>query len=303
MAEAAFDLVVIGGGPGGYVAAIRAAQLGMKTALVERDQLGGICLNWGCIPTKALLRSSEIYHLLHHLDEFGFSAKDIRFDAGKVVARSRAVAKQLSNGVAYLLRKNKVAVFDGHGRLAGQGRLSVEKDGKPVTELAAEHIALATGARARSLPGLEPDGERVWTYKEAMVPSAIPKSLLVIGSGAIGIEFASFYRDMGAEVTVVEVLDRVLPVEDEEISSFARKSFEKQGIKIHTAATVKGLKRGRDKVTAQIEAGGKAFEVTVERVILAVGIVGNVEEIGLDGTAVKIEKSHILVDERLRTGE
>src|SRR5262249_14009815 len=186
MADTAFDMIVLGGGPGGYVAAIRAAQLGMKTALVERDQLGGICLNWGCIPTKALLRSSEIYHLLHRLDEFGFSAKDIRFDAGKVVARSRAVAKRLSNGVAYLLRKNKVSVFDGHGRLGGKGRLAVEKDGKPVTELTGEHIVLATGARARALPGVEPDGERVWTYKEAMVPKAIPKSLLVIGSGAIG---------------------------------------------------------------------------------------------------------------------
>src|SRR5271163_676881 len=284
MAETSFDLIVLGSGPGGYVAAIRAAQLGMKTALVERDQLGGICLNWGCIPTKALLRSSEIFHLLHRLDEFGFSAKDIRFDAGKIVARSRAVAKQLSNGVGYLLRKNKVSVFDGHGRLAGRGRLAVEKDGNPVAELTAEHIVLATGARARSLPGLEPDGEQVWTYKEAMVPAEIPKSLLVVGSGAIGIEFASFYQDMGAEVTVVEVLDRVLPVEDEEISAFARKSFEKQGIKIHTAATVAAIERGRDKVTAQIEAGGKVFEVSVERVILAVGIVGNVEEIGLDGT-------------------
>src|SRR5438034_1113265 len=268
MAETSFDVIVVGGGPGGYVAAIRAAQLGMKTALVEREHLGGICLNWGCIPTKALLRSSEIYHLLHRLDEFGFSAKDISFDPGKIVARSRAVAKQLSNGVAYLLRKNKVSVFDGHGRLAGKGRLAVEKDGTPVAELAAEHIILATGARARALPGLEPDGQRIWTYKEAMVPAAIPKSLLVVGSGAIGIEFASFYRDMGAEVTVVEVLDRVLPVEDEEISGFARKSFEKQGIKIHTSATVKALKRGRDNVAAQIAAGGKAVEITVERVIL-----------------------------------
>src|SRR5271166_4309821 len=237
MPNQSFDLIVLGGGPGGYVAAIRAAQLGMKAAVVEREHLGGICLNWGCIPTKALLRSSEIYHLLQRLDDFGFSAKNISFDAAKVVARSRAVAKQLSNGVAYLLRKNKVTVFDGQGRLAGKGRLAVAKDGNPIAELAAEHIVLATGARARSLPGLEPDGERVWTYKEAMVPPAIPKSLLVVGSGAIGIEFASFYHDMGAEVTVVEVLDRVLPVEDEEISAFARKSFEKQGIKIHTAAT------------------------------------------------------------------
>jgi len=292
MAETSFDLIVLGGGPGGYVAAIRAAQLGMKTALVEREHLGGICLNWGCIPTKALLRSSEIYRLLHRLDEFGFSAKDIRFDAGKVVARSRAVAKQLSNGVAYLLRKNKVTVIDGHGRLAGTGRLAVEKNGEPVAELAAEHIVLATGARARSLPGLEPDGEQVWTYKEAMVPAAIPKSLLVVGSGAIGIEFASFYHDMGAEVTVVEVLDRVLPVEDEEISAFARKSFEKQGIKIHTGAKVASLERNGENVTARIESGGQGAAVTVERVILAVGIVGNVEDIGLENTGVTVERTH-----------
>jgi dihydrolipoamide dehydrogenase len=303
VAETSFDLVVLGGGPGGYVAAIRAAQLGMKTALVEREHLGGICLNWGCIPTKALLRASEIYHLLHHLDEFGFSAKDIRFDAGTVVARSRAVAKQLSNGVAYLLRKNKVAVFDGHGRLAGNGGLAVVKNGEPVAELAAQHIVLATGARARSLPSLEPDGERVWTYKEAMVPSAIPQSLLVVGSGAIGIEFASFYHDMGAEVTVVEVLDRVLPVEDEEISAFARKSFEKQGIKIHTGATVAALERNDNSVVARIEGGGQGTKLEVERVILAVGIVGNVEDIGLENTGVAVEKSHVVVDEWLRTGE
>src|SRR5579863_8690563 len=258
-----FDLVVVGGGPGGYVAAIRAAQLGIKTAVVERDQLGGICLNWGCIPTKALLRASEIHHLLHHLDQFGFSARDISYDAKKIVARSRAVAKQLSNGVGFLLRKNKVTVLSGAARLAGKGKVTVAKDRKPVAELAAPHIILATGARARALPGIEPDGKLVWTYKEAMVPAAIPKSLLVVGSGAIGIEFASFYRDMGAEVTVVELLDRILPVEDEEISAFARKSFEKQGIKIHTGASLKSLKRGRDSVTAQIEAAGKAQDITV----------------------------------------
>ncbi|HEY3910591.1 MAG TPA: dihydrolipoyl dehydrogenase [Stellaceae bacterium] len=303
MAETAFDLIIVGGGPGGYVAAIRAAQLGMKAAVVEREHLGGICLNWGCIPTKALLRSAEISHLLHHLDQYGFSAKDIGYDAGKVVARSRAVAKQLSNGVAYLLKKNKVSVFDGQGRLSGKGRLAVEKDGKPVADLTAPHIILATGARARVLPGLEPDGELVWTYKEAMVPPAIPKSLLVVGSGAIGIEFASFYRDMGADVTVVEVLDRVLPVEDEEISAFARKSFEKQGIKIHTGATVKALDRAGGQVAAQIEADGKAFEATVEKVILAVGIVGNVEDIGLEATAVEVQRTHVVVDEWLRTGE
>src|SRR5438045_8677989 len=249
MPEFSFDLAVVGGGPGGYVAAIRAAQLGMKTVVVEREHLGGICLNWGCIPTKALLRTSQLYHDMHRAEEFGLKATGISYDPKKLVARSRAVAKQLSNGVAYLLRKNKVTVFDGQGRLAGKGRLAVAKDGNSVTELAAEHIVLATGARARSLPGLEPDRERIWTYKEAMVPPAIPKSLLVVGSGAIGIEFASFYADMGAEVTVVEVLDRVLPVEDEEISAFARKAFEKQGIKIHTAATVAAIERSGDGVT------------------------------------------------------
>ncbi len=303
MPDNSFDLIVIGGGPGGYVAAIRAAQLGMKTALVEREHLGGICLNWGCIPTKALLRSSEIAHILHHLDQYGFSAKDVHYDAGKVVGRSRAVAKQLSNGVAYLLRKNKVEVFDGQGRLAGNNRLAVEKNGAVAAELAAPHIILATGARARTLRGIEPDGERVWTYKEAMIPPAIPKSLLVVGSGAIGIEFASFYRDMGAEVTVVEVLDRVLPVEDEEISAFARKSFEKQGIKIHTGAAVKALDRTGEQIAAQIEADSKVSTLTVEKVILAVGIVGNVENIGIENTAVKVERTHVVVDEWLRTGE
>ncbi len=303
MADSSFDLIVVGGGPGGYVAAIRAAQLGMKTALVEREQLGGICLNWGCIPTKALLRASEIHHLLHHLDEYGFSADHVRFDAAKVVARSRAVAKRLSDGVGFLLKKNKVSVFDGSGRLAGQGRLAVSKDGAAVAELAAPHIILATGARARALPGLEPDGALVWTYKEAMVPPAIPKSLLVVGSGAIGVEFASFYNDMGTEVTVVEMLERVLPVEDQEISAFARKSFEKQGIKIYTGAMVTAMQRNADDVVASIEAAGKRFEVAVERVVLAVGIVGNVEDLGLENTGAAVERTHVAVDEWLRTGE
>src|ERR1700723_53772 len=298
-----YGLIILGGGPGGYVAAIRAAQLGMKTCLVEREHLGGICLNWGCIPTKALLRTSEIYHLLHRLGDFGLSAENISFDPKKVVARSRAVAKQLSNGVGFLVRKNKVRVVMGEGKLAGKGKVAVAKDGKPVADLEAKHIILATGARARSLPGLEPDGRLVWTYREAMVPPAVPKSLLVIGSGAIGIEFASFYHDMGAEVTVVEVLDRVLPVEDEEISAFARKAFEKQGIKIHTGATVKALEKGKDEVTAKIEAGGKAFDLTVDRVISAIGIVGNVEGIGLEGTGVKVDRTHVVADEWLRTGE
>ncbi len=303
MADTTFDLVVIGSGPGGYVAAIRAAQLGMKTAVVEREHLGGICLNWGCIPTKALLRSSEINHLLHNLDQYGFSAKDIAFDAKKVVERSRKVAKQLSNGVAFLLKKNKITVFDGEGKLGGKGKVAVSKDGNKVADLVGKHIVIASGARARVLPGLEPDGKLVWTYKEAMVPPAMPKSVLVVGSGAIGIEFASFYRNMGAEVTVVEVLDRVVPVEDEEISAFARKAFEKQGMKIHTSATVKALKRAAESVTATIETGGKSVEVTAERVVLAVGIVGNVENLGLEGTKVRVDKTHIVVDQWLATDE
>jgi dihydrolipoamide dehydrogenase len=303
MADQSFDLIVVGGGPGGYVTAIRAAQLGLKAACVEREHLGGICLNWGCIPTKALLRASEINHLLHHLDEYGFAADNIRFDLDKVVRRSRAVAKQLSAGVAHLLKKHKVTVFDGHGRLAGRNTLAVEKDGKPVATLTAPHIILATGARARQIPGLEADGKLIWTYKEAMLPAAMPASLLVVGSGAIGIEFASFYRNMGAEVTVVEMLDRVLPSEDEEISAFARKAFEKQGIKIITSATVTAAKKNADSVSVTVEAGGKSGDITVDRVISAVGIVGNVENIGLEGTGVKVDRTHVVTDAFCRTGE
>jgi len=302
MPETEFDLIVLGGGPGGYVAAIRAAQLGMKTALIEREHLGGICLNWGCIPTKALLRSSEINHLLHHLPEFGFSAENIRFDLAAMVKRSRAVAKQLSSGVAHLLKKNKVTVFDGSGKLAGGGKLAVEKEGRAVTMLAAKHIVLATGARARELPGLEADGKLVWTYKQAMVPTALPKRLLVIGSGAIGIEFASFYRNMGADVTVVEVLDRILPVEDAEISAFAHKVFEKQGMKILVGAKVTAAKKSADSVMATIETGTKKTEIVVDRVISAVGIVGNVEGLGLAEAGVMVEKTHVVVDEYCRTG-
>jgi dihydrolipoamide dehydrogenase len=303
MADQNFDLIVVGGGPGGYVAAIRAAQLGMKAAVVEREHLGGICLNWGCIPTKALLRSSEINHLLHHLPEYGFAADNIRFDLDRVVKRSRAVAKQLSSGVGHLLKKNKVTVFDGQGRLAGKQAVAVEKGGKPAAVLQSPHIILATGARARQLAGMETDGKLIWSYKDAMVPPAMPKSLLVIGSGAIGIEFASFFRNMGADVTVVEVLDRVLPVEDEEISVFARKAFEKQGMKIITSASVKSVAKGADNVTAHIASNGKTEEITVDRAISAVGIVGNVEDIGLEGTGVKVDRTHVLIDEYCRTGE
>jgi dihydrolipoamide dehydrogenase len=302
MAEQAFDVVVVGGGPGGYVAAIRAAQLGLKTVVVEREHLGGICLNWGCIPTKALLRSAEISHLLAHLDEFGFAADNIRFDLDKVVKRSRGVAKQLATGVGFLLKKNKVTVIDGQAKLAGKNTVAVEKDGKLVATLKAPHIILATGARARDLPGMEADAKLVWNYKTAMVPTQMPKTLLVIGSGAIGIEFASFYLNMGAKVTVVEVMDRVLPVEDEEISAFARKSFEKQGMVIHTGVAVKGLKKGADNVTVTIEVAGKPQEITVDRVISAVGIVGNVENLGLEEAGVKVERTHVVVDGFGRTG-
>jgi len=298
-----FDIIVIGGGPGGYVAAIRAVQLGMKAALVEREHLGGVCLNWGCIPTKALLRTAEMNHLLCSLDAFGLAADNVRFDAGAVVARSRKVAAQLAAGVRHLLRKNRVAVMDGHGRLAAPGTVSVERDGH-TEEFKAPHIVLATGARARTLPGIEPDGEVIWTYKEAIVPRAIPRSLLVIGSGAIGIEFASFYADMGAAVTVVEVMPRILPLEDEEISALARKALEKRGLTILTGSKVQRVQRdgGGARVVVEDEAG-TVREVVVERVISAVGIVGNVEGIGLEGTAVKVEKSHVVTDGFGRTGE
>ena len=303
MAETNFDIIVVGGGPGGYVAAIRAAQLGLKTAVVEREHMGGICLNWGCIPTKALLRTSEVYGLIKHADAFGLSVKDVSYDAKKIVERSRKVASQLSNGVSMLMKKNKITVFDGAAKLAGTGKLAVALKDKSNATLTYKNVILATGARARQLPGLETDGKLVWSYKEAMVPPEFPKSLLVIGSGAIGIEFASFYRTMGAEVTVCEVLDRILPVEDVEVSAFAKRAFEKQGMKILTGATVSNLKKGANNVTATITVGGKAEQITVDRVISAVGIVGNVENLGLEGTKVKVEKTHIAIDQWGFTGE
>jgi dihydrolipoamide dehydrogenase len=307
VAETNFDIVVVGGGPGGYVAAIRAAQLGLKTAVVEREHMGGICLNWGCIPTKALLRTSEVYGLIKHADAFGLSVKEVSYDPKKIVERSRKVANQLSNGVKGLMKKNKITVFDGTARLAGSEggsrKLAVAMNDKSSVTLVARNVILATGARARQLPGLESDGKLVWSYKEAMVPSEFPRSLLVIGSGAIGIEFASFYRTMGAEVTVCEVVDRILPVEDEEVSAFAKRAFEKQGMKILTGATVSNLRKAADSVTATITVGGKGQEITVDRVISAVGIVGNVENLGLEGTKVKVEKTHITIDAWGFTGE
>lgn len=303
MADTNFDLVVVGGGPGGYVTAIRGAQLGLKTAIVEREHLGGICLNWGCIPTKALLRTAEVYHLMQHAEDFGLTVKDVGYDVKKIVARSRKVANRLSGGVGMLMKKNKIEVFDGQGALAGKGQVKVTKDKKEVATLKAKHIVLATGARARTLPGLEPDGKLIWTYREAMVPETMPKSMLVIGSGAIGIEFASFYKTLGVEVTVVEVMDRVLPVEDEEISALALKAFKKQGMNIITGATVKALKTGASNVTATIEKNGKSEKLTVDRVILAVGIVGNVEDIGLEKSKVKVEKTHVVTGKYSETDE
>jgi dihydrolipoamide dehydrogenase len=307
MSEQSFDIVIIGGGPGGYVAAIRAAQLGLKAAVVEREHMGGICLNWGCIPTKALLRTAEVYHLMTHAKDFGLKADNVGFDLEAIVKRSRAVAGQLNAGVKGLMKKNKVTVIDGHGKLNGVAgalrKVSVSKDGKAIADVTAKHVILATGARARELPGLEADGELVWNYKHAMVPKVMPKTLLVIGSGAIGIEFASFFQTLGTKVTVVEVLDRIVPVEDSDISAFARKALEKQGMTIKTKAVVKALKKGAGAVTATIEHDGKSEQATFDRVISAVGIVGNVENIGLEGTKVKVEKTHVVIDGLCRTGE
>ena len=301
MAAETYDVIVIGAGPGGYVAAIRSAQLGLKTAIIERENLGGICLNWGCIPTKALLRSSEVFHLMERAKEFGLGADNITYDLDAVVKRSRGVAKQLSSGIGHLMKKNKITVVMGEATIPAKGKVSVKTD-KGTQELSAKNIILATGARARELPGLEGDGDRVWTYRDALVPPRMPKRLLVIGSGAIGIEFASFYNTLGADTTVVEVMDRVLPVEDEEISAFARKAFVKQGMKIMEKAMVKQLDRGKDTVTAHIESGGKVEKVDFDTVISAVGIVGNVEGLGLEALGVKIDRTHVVTDAYCRTG-
>ena len=302
-----FDLIVIGSGPGGYVSAIRASQLGMKTAIVERENLGGICLNWGCIPTKALLRSAEVLHLAKSAAAFGLKIDKADFDLAGVVKRSRGVAAQLSGGVKHLMKKNKITVIEGDARLekGTDAPKVIVKDAKGKdSTYTAKHVMLATGARARAIPqaGLEPDGKLVWTYREAMVPEALPKRLLVIGSGAIGIEFASFYNELGSEVTVVEAVDRILPAEDAEISAFAHKSFEKQGLKIKTGAQVKGLKKGKDSVTAEVSVGSKTEKIEVDRVILAIGIVANSEGMGLEKLGVKIDRTHVVVDGFGRTG-
>jgi dihydrolipoamide dehydrogenase len=307
-----FDVIVIGGGPGGYVAAIRAAQLGFKTAVVEKDNLGGVCLNWGCIPTKALLRSSEIYHQLQHLDEYGLSADNIKFDFKKIIARSRKVSEQLTSGIKMLMKKNKVEVFNGYGKINGKVdgahgvsvRETSDRDSKKIADLSAANVILATGARARTLPNLQHDEQLIWSYRKAMTPDEMPKSVLVVGSGAIGIEFASFYNTLGADVTVVEVQDRILPVEDAEISTIAQKAFEKQGLKIKAATTVKSLDKGKNDVTATLVGkDGKEEKLKVERVILAVGIIGNTENLGLEGSDVKIERNQIQIDEFCQTDE
>ncbi|MEA2929842.1 MAG: dihydrolipoamide dehydrogenase [Hyphomicrobiales bacterium] len=303
MADTSFDIIIIGSGPGGYVTAIRAAQLGFKVGMVERDYLGGICLNWGCIPTKALLRSAEIFHYMQHAKDYGLKADNVGFDPGAVVKRSRGVSKRLSDGVGFLMRKNKVSIIWGEATIDAPGKLTVKasKSEAPKGALGpgsyqAKHIIVATGARPRVLPGIEPDKKLVWTYFEAMVPDKMPKSLLVIGSGAIGIEFASFYRTLGADVTVVEVLPQVLPVEDAEIAAFARKAFEKQGIKILTATKVTKLDKKGDSVTATIDDGKGAKQMTVDRVIAAVGVVGNIENLGLEKLGVKTDRGTIVID-------
>ena len=301
MAVQSFDVVVIGAGPGGYVAAIRASQLGRRVAIVERENLGGICLNWGCIPTKAMLRSAEVFHLMHRAKDFGLKAEGIGYDLGAVVARSRKVAGQLSGGIGHLMKKHKVTVVMGTATIPAPGRVEVAT-AKGAETLEAPAIVLATGARARELPGLEADGQRVWAYRHALQPPHMPKELLVIGSGAIGIEFASFYNTLGARTTVVEVMERILPVEDAEIAAFARKQFQKQGMTILEKASVTRLERRADGVTAHIEQGGKTEARNFDTVISAVGIVGNVEGLGLEALGVRVERTHVVTDEFCRTG-
>ena len=296
-----YDVIVLGSGPGGYVAAIRCAQLGLKTAIVERELLGGICLNWGCIPTKALLRSAEIYHYMQHADAYGLSSEKPSFDLAKVVGRSRAVSKQLNQGVTHLMKKNKITVHMGEGKLTKPGTLEVKSD-KGTETISAKHVIIATGARARDLPFAKADGKRIWTYRHAMVPTEMPSKLLVIGSGAIGIEFASFYNDMGAEVTVVEMLDRVVPVEDVDVSAFLEKAITKQGMKVMTGAGVESLTVTDAGVKAKIkQKDGKSVEADFSHVIVAVGIVANTENIGLETLGIKAERGIIAIDPYGRT--
>ena len=308
MTQTDFDILVLGGGPGGYIAALRAAQLGFSVALVEAKHLGGICLNWGCIPTKALLRAAEINNLLHNAQEYGFTVENVRFDLQKIVARSRAVSHQLSMGVSYLLKKAKVSVFEGFGKINGKDarhkwKVLVSHEGKDSLTLTAEHVILATGARARDLPGLESDGDLVWSYKEALIPKKLPKRLLIVGSGAIGTEFASFYRAMGSDVTLLEAAPRILPTEDEEVVAIAHKEFEKQGIRILTGVKLGALKKAPESVTLHVDYAGRSEEITADIIISAVGIVGNVENIGLEGTKVRVDRTHVVIDSLCRTDE
>lgn len=298
-----YDVCVIGAGPGGYVAAIRAAQLGQKVVIIEANHLGGICLNWGCIPTKALLKSSEVNHLLSHVGDYGFSVKDAKFDFDKVIKRSRDVSKKLSSGIAGLLKKNKVEVIDGFGKFVSNKEIIVTKDNKEVAKVSANNFIIATGARARVIPGLEPDGDKIWTYREAMTPKEMPKSLIIVGSGAIGSEFASFYNNMGCDVTLVEMAPNILPVEDEEISKIAAKSFSARGIKILTNAALKNIKKGKNDIEAEILVKDKTQKLKAQKIILAVGVVANTENIGLENTKIKVEKGAINVDKYLETNE
>jgi dihydrolipoamide dehydrogenase len=300
MASNLFDLIVLGAGPGGYVAAIRASQLGLNVAVVEREHLGGICLNWGCIPTKAMLRSAEVYHLAERAKEFGLSAEKISFDLNKIVERSRKISGQLNQGVGHLLKKNKVTVFSGEAKLLDRSNVSINSDGK-YEKITAKNIVLATGARARELPGMEADGDLVWTYKHALTPSRMPKKLLVIGSGAIGVEFASFYNTFGANTTIVEVLDRILPVEDEDVSSLAAEQFAKQGMTIKAGAKVQKLEKKKNQVVASIDCNGVTEVLEFDTVISAVGIIGNIEGLGLEEVGVETKANHVVTDEYCET--
>ena len=301
MSQNVFDVIVIGAGPGGYVAAIRCAQLGLKTAIIEREHMGGICLNWGCIPTKAMLRSAEIFHLMQRANEFGLSAEKISFDLDAVIKRSRGISKQLNQGVTHLLKKNKVKSFIGDATILEKGKVKFEKNDKS-EEFTCANIIIASGARARELPGLEADGEIVWTYKHALTPSRMPKKLLVVGSGAIGIEFASFYNTLGADTTVIEVVDRILPAEDAEIAAFALKQFSKQGMKILTNASVNKVERKKNSALVEIKSEGKTKTEQFDTIISAVGIVGNIEGLGLENLSIKTDKSHIKTDNNCNVG-
>jgi dihydrolipoamide dehydrogenase len=298
-----FDLCVIGAGPGGYVSAIRAAQLGLKVAIIEANHLGGICLNWGCIPTKALLKCSEVNHLLHNLDQYGFKADSTKFDFDKIITRSRNVAKKLSSGISSLMKKNKITVIDGFAKFLSSNEISVTKDNKEINKISAKYFIIATGARAKKIPTISYDQENIWTYREAMTPKTLPKSLIIVGSGAIGVEFASFYRNMGCEVTIIEMAANILPAEDLEISKIAHKSFSNQGIKIHINAKLQSIENSKDKVIASIEIDNKIQKISAQKAIIAIGVQANSDNIGLENTKVKLDRSAIISDKYLATND